>query len=191
MRSLKTFLAFLALSAGAIVSAHAADLSRAVLLVATKQLAGSGFEEAVIVAAPAPEGGHMGFILNRPTGVKLEAVFPEHLPSRQVVEPVYVGGPVLSNGIFAIARTAPEGDGLVVPIMPGLVAVFDAASLDRVIETTPNDARYFAGVMVWRPGELEGEVREGYWRVRPASVEAVLEGGNRSARSKKLPERRS
>jgi putative AlgH/UPF0301 family transcriptional regulator len=189
VKSLKTFLALLLLSVGAIATARAADVSRALMLVATDRLAGSSFEEAAIVAAPLVQGGHVGFIINRPTAVKLEALFPDHAPSRKVVEPIYIGGPVLSDGIFAIARRAPNGDGQVVQLMPGLVAVFDAAGLDRVIETTPNDARYFAGVMVWRPGELEAEIREGVWSVRPASVEAVL-GGNRPARSKKLPARR-
>ena len=183
MKSL-TFLALLVLSAAAIASGRATDVSRAVMLVATEQLAGSSFEEVTIVAAPLAEGGHVGFILNRPTAVKLEALFPEHVPSRKVVEPIYIGGPVLADGIFAVARKAPPGDGQVVQLMPGLVAVFDAAGLDRVIEMMPNDARYFAGVMVWRPGELEDEVRKGVWSVRPASVEAVL-GGNRAARSRK------
>jgi putative AlgH/UPF0301 family transcriptional regulator len=49
-----------------------------------------------------------------------------------------------------------------------------ASPPERSRQTTPNDARYFAGLMVWRPGELEEEIREGAWRVRPASVEAVL-----------------
>src|SRR5437868_13284048 len=30
-------------------------------------------------------------------------------------------------------------------LMPGLVAVLDAAGVDHVLETTPNDARYFVG----------------------------------------------
>jgi putative transcriptional regulator len=154
--------------------------------VATEQLAGSRFQEVVVVAAPLAEGGHVGFIINRPTDMRLEALFPEHAPSRKVVEPVYLGGPVFSDGIFAIARTAPHGEDHVVQLMPGLVAVFDAAGLDRVIEATPNDARYFAGLMAWPAGELEEEIREGVWSVRPASIEAVL-GDHPSARSKKLP----
>ena len=74
MKSLKTFLALLVLGAAAIASARAADGPRAVMLVATEQLAGSSFEEVTIVAAPLAEGGHVGFILNRPTAVKLEAL---------------------------------------------------------------------------------------------------------------------
>jgi hypothetical protein len=47
-------------------------------------------------------------------------------------------------------------------------------SVDRVIETTPNDARYFVGLMVWRPGELDEQIRAGTWAVRPADADTVL-----------------
>jgi putative AlgH/UPF0301 family transcriptional regulator len=174
MKSLKPFLALFLLLACATGAARAADLSQAVTLVATARLAGSGYDEAVLVAAPLPQGGHMGFIVNRPTSVKLESLFPEHAPSSKVLDPVYLGGPIFPEGIFAVTRKAPEGAAEVVQLMPGLVAVLDAASLDRVIETTPNDARYFAGLMIWRSGELDDEIRAGAWQVRPADVQTVL-----------------
>jgi putative transcriptional regulator len=144
------------------------------MLVATANLAGSGFDEAVLVAAPLPAGGHVGFIVNRPTSVKLASLFPEHAPSSKVLDPVYVGGPVFPEGVFAVTRRAPEGDENSIALMPGLVAVFGAASVDRVIETTPNDARYFVGLMVWRPGELDEQIRAGTWAVRPADADTVL-----------------
>ena len=37
-------------------------------------------------------------------------------------------------------------------MMSGLVLALDGATVDRVIETMRNDARYFAGLVVWRPG---------------------------------------
>ena len=37
--------------------------------------------------------------------------------------------------------------------------------MDRIIEKTPNDARYFAGFVGWRPGELAKEIEAGYWYV--------------------------
>lgn len=152
---------------------HAADLSQPVVLVATERLAGSGYHETVLVAAPLPAEGHFGFIVNRPTNVKLETAFPEHAPSRKVVDPLYLGGPVLAETMFAVARRAPDG-GHVIPLMPGLVAVFDGKTLLRVIDTTPNDARYFAGVMIWTEGELDDEIRAGKWEVRPPDVGAVF-----------------
>jgi putative AlgH/UPF0301 family transcriptional regulator len=58
--------------------------------------------------------------------------------------------------------------------MPGVVLVMDAEAIDRIIETTPNDARYFAGLIVWQPGELDDEVRAGAWEVNPADPSAVF-----------------
>jgi putative AlgH/UPF0301 family transcriptional regulator len=174
MKYLKLVLALVVLLAGAAGAARAADLSRAVMLAASEQLAGTPYEETILIAAPLPRGGHIGFIVNRPTEVKLAAIFPEHAPSHKVVDPVYVGGPVLAEAIFAVTREAPEGDAEVVALMPGLVAVIDGPGVDRVIETAPNDARYFAGLMLWGPGALEDEILEGYWNVRPASVPAVF-----------------
>jgi putative transcriptional regulator len=173
-RLLQCFGALLLLIVSATGAARAADLSQAVMLVATANLAGSGYEEAVLLAAPLPKGGHMGFIVNRPTSVKLASLFPEHAPSSKVIDPVYLGGPVLPESLFAVTRKAPEGDEDSIALMPGLVAVFSAASVDRIIETTPNDARYFVGLVVWRPGELDEQIRAGTWAARPADVDSVL-----------------
>jgi putative transcriptional regulator len=165
---------FLALLACAVGAANAAEESKPVMLVATDRLEGSGYGETVLIAAPVPSGEHIGFIINRPTAVKLGNLFPGHAPSRKVVDPVYFGGPMLPESLFAVARQAPEGGGQIVPLMPGLVLAIDGATVDRVIETMPNDARYFAGLVVWQPGELDEEIRAGAWEVRPADAGTVF-----------------
>ena len=162
------------LAAFPIGAARAADPSQAVILVASKSLDGSPFEQAVVIAAPVPELGYIGFIVNRPTTVKLETLFPDDASARNVNEPVYVGGPVLLRGVFALTRNAPDGAGTSLELMPGVVAVLDRATVDRIIETTPNGARYFVGLMRWEPAELEDQIREGLWEVRPADVQTAL-----------------
>ena len=177
VRSLKSFGAFLVLFAGLTGAAHAADLSEAVILVASDRLAGSIYEQTVILAAALPQGGYLGFIVNRPTHVKLETLFPQQPSTRNVADPVYAGGPVLSNAVFAVTRKAPDNNannGNFFSPIPGLVMVIDAATVDRIIETTPNDARYFVGLMFWAPDDLEDEIRNGAWEVRPADVDTVL-----------------
>ena len=47
--------------------AVAADLSHAVVLVASERLGGSPYAQTVVLTAPVPHGGHIGFVLNRPT----------------------------------------------------------------------------------------------------------------------------
>jgi putative transcriptional regulator len=154
--------------------ARGADLSRPVMLVATSRLAGSVYEQTVVVAAPLPEGGHIGFIINRPTNVKLETLFPDQAACHQVVDPVYVGGPRLPNSVFALTRKAPDEGGSTILFTPGLFAAVGGAAVDRVIETTPTSARFFVGAIIWMPDELDQEVVDGAWDVRAANVDAVF-----------------
>jgi putative transcriptional regulator len=173
-RVFKSLAVLVVLFAGMSSLAGAADLSRAVILVASDRLAGSPFEQTVILATPLPQGGHMGFVVNRPTGVKLESLLPGQESARNVVDQVYAGGPMLDSVVFAVTRKPPADDSKAVPLIPGLVAVMDGETVDHILETSPNDARYFVGLMVWSPGELDEQVGKGAWEVRPASVEAVL-----------------
>ena len=173
-RALRHLGAFLILVLCTMRAVNATETATPVVLIATDRLEGSGYRETVLFAAPLPGGHHLGFILNRPTPAKLGALFPGHAPSGKVVDPVYFGGPELRDSLFAVARRAPEGGGETIPLMPGLVLAVDSASVDRVIETMPNDARYFAGLVVWRPGELAEEIRAGAWEVRPADAGAVF-----------------
>jgi putative AlgH/UPF0301 family transcriptional regulator len=174
VRGLQLLGALLVLFVGVTGAARAVDLSQAVILVASERLKGSLYEQTVVLAAPLPQGGHMGFVVNRPTSVKLETLFPEQASTHNVVEPVYAGGPVLSRGVFAVTRKAPDNSDSVVPLMPGLVVAIDGETVDRIIETTPNDARYFVGLMIWAPDELDEQIDQGAWDVRPADVDTVL-----------------
>jgi putative transcriptional regulator len=173
-RFLRSLAGLVTLFASLTGAAHATDLSQAVILVASERLAGSPYEETVILAAPLPQGGHMGIVLNRPTGVKLETLFPEQESTHKVVDQVYAGGPMLTGALFAVTRKAPADEGTFVPLMPGLVAVINGPTVDHIIETTPNDARYFVGMMVWAPDALDREIQDGAWQVRKADVNAVM-----------------
>ena len=46
--------------------------------------------------------------------------------------------------------------------------------VDKVIEETPNDARYYVGYIVWRPGELRSEIDRKVWTVTNASPDIVF-----------------
>jgi putative transcriptional regulator len=155
-------------------TARAADLSEPAILVASENLSGSAFEQTVVIATPVRNGGYIGFIVNRPTTLKLEALFPDEPPAREVKEPVYIGGPVEPRAVFALTQSAPLGAAFALPLMPGLVAVLDVDSVNRIIERTPNAARYFVGCMLWQSGELEQEIEDNLWEVRPVDVRLVF-----------------
>ena len=70
------------------------------------------------------------------------------------------------------AENAP-GAGSVL-LMKNLYLAFRANTIDHVIETTPNEARYFVGYVGWRPGELRSEIDRGLWSVMNAEVDTIF-----------------
>jgi putative transcriptional regulator len=151
-----------------------AQAEDAMLLVAHPGFRDMEYRQTVLLAAPAPNGGHVGVILNRPTRRSLGSLFPEHEPSKKVVEPVFYGGPFSRGALVALVRAdhAP-GSGSVL-LMRNLYLAFRANTIDHVIETTPNEARYFVGYVGWRPGELKSEIDRGLWSVINAEVDTVF-----------------
>jgi putative transcriptional regulator len=151
----------------------------AILLVAHPAFRDVEYRQTVLLASPAPNGGHVGVIINRPTKRSLGSLFPEHEPSKKVVDPVYYGGPFSRGALVALVRAdQTPGSGSVL-LMRNLYMTFRANTIDHVIETTPNEARYFVGYVGWRPGELRGEIDRGLWSVLDADVDMVFRKGHR------------
>jgi putative transcriptional regulator len=146
----------------------------AMLLVAHPAFRDLEYRQTVLLAAPAPNGGHVGVILNRPTKRSLGSLFPEHEPSKKVLDPVYYGGPFSRGALVALVRSDDAPGGGSVLLMDHLYLAFRANTIDHVIETTPNEARYFVGYVGWRPGELKSEIERGLWSVMNADVQTIF-----------------
>src|SRR5260221_12070544 len=76
----------------------------ALILVAHPAFRDLEYRQTVLLAAPAPSGGHVGVVLNRPTKRPLGSLFPEHEPSKKVVDPVYYGGAFLREPVVPPVR---------------------------------------------------------------------------------------
>jgi putative transcriptional regulator len=155
-------------------AAWAQSQEDALLLVAHPGFRDVEYRQTVLLAAPAPNGGHVGVILNRPTKRSLGSLFPEHEPSKKVHDPVFYGGPFSRGALVALVRADRAPGSGSVPLMPHLYLAFRANTIDHVIETTPNEARYFVGYVGWRPGELKSEIDRGLWSVMDAHLETIF-----------------
>jgi len=163
-------LALLAACAPALASGE----EEALILVAHPAFRDLEYRQTVLIAAPAPNGGHVGVILNRPTRRTLGSLFPEHEPSKRVLDPVFYGGPFSRGALVALVRAdSAPGPGSVL-LMKNLYLAFRANTIDSVIEATPNEARYFVGYVGWRPGELKSELDRGIWSVTGAELDTVF-----------------
>src|SRR5205823_14042209 len=90
--------------AAAALAVPAAAQDEAMILVAHPAFRDLEYRQTVLIAAPAPNGGHVGVILNRPTKRSLGSLFPEHEPSKKVIDPVYYGGPFSRGALVALAK---------------------------------------------------------------------------------------
>ena len=157
-----------------IPAAAQAQQDDAIILVAHPAFRDMDYRQTVLLAAPAPNGGHVGVILNRPTRRSLGSLFPEHEPSKKVIDPVYYGGPFSRGALVALVRAdAAPGQGSVL-LMKNLYLAFRANTIDLVIENSPNEARFFVGYVGWRPGELKSEIDRGLWSVSGADLYTVF-----------------
>ena len=55
-----------------------------------------------------------------------------------------------------------------------LFIAVDAKTVDRIIEGDASHARFFAGLIAWRPGELQEELKRGLWYVQESDSDLVM-----------------
>ena len=171
---MKSVLALIATAVFWTLTAAAADISEPVILVAKRQLSDRFYGATILVARPIGNDQHIGFIVNRPTKITLGQLFPQHGPSQKVPDPVFVGGPINSESIFALVQAKKSPGGRSIPLAPELFAVFDGNVVDNVIENNASHARFVAGLVAWRTGELQDEIKRGAWFVLDADPSLVL-----------------
>jgi len=178
-RSLALVFALLLGVSGVVNARDTVNVSAPIILVAKPELRDQTYGSTILVVMPLGGDEHVGFIVNRPSTTSLGTVFPEHGPSQKVIDPVYLGGPAGSQMIFAMVQRPDSPGGKSLAVMPGLFVAFDAETVDRIIESEADRARYVAGLVAWRPGELSAEIEAGAWYVLapdPALVMRKPEG---------------
>lgn len=156
--------------------ARAADFeTEPVMLVAKPALqADQLYHSTILIVKPMGDDQHIGFIVNRPTPLTLGRLFPDDEPSQKVTEPVYLGGPVSTEVLFALVRRPESPNSRSMQITPDLYAVVDRVGVDEIIENESDHARFYAGLVLWQPGELRTELNRGFWYVLDADSDLVL-----------------
>lgn len=146
----------------------------AVLLVAAPGLRDPDYRQTVVIVVPIDNDRHLGVIINRPTRRSLASLFPEHEPSKKVLEPVYFGGPMSRSAVVALVHSDRHPGMGTISMLKDLFLAMTVNVVDRVIEQTPNQARYYVGYIVWRPGELRQELDRKLWYVGNPDADIVF-----------------
>jgi putative transcriptional regulator len=140
------------------------------LLISEPFLADSCFKRSVVLLSEHDKNGTLGFILNKPTDLKLnEAV--EDFPEFNV--PLYFGGPVDTETLFYIHTLGNKLEGSR-EIAAGVFWGGDYEKLKFFVDTKQikeNQIRFYAGYSGWEPKQLNDELKEQAWMLSEANLQ--------------------
>ena len=144
-----------------------------VFLIATPALTDPNFRRSVVLVTQTPDGGSLGFIVNRPGPRSLAQILPDNAVLKRYTEPLYLGGPVQAAGLFAVfrARKIPQG---ALRVLDDVSFALDPAVVEQVLHAPPGRVRFFNGYAGWAPGQLALELQRGGWLVLKADADTVF-----------------
>jgi putative transcriptional regulator len=137
---------------------------RGKLLVAGPVLKDPNFERTVVLITEHSEEGAMGLVLNRASTSSVAEAVPELDWIAGAGEPVFVGGPVVPDGVIVLAEWD-DPELAVVLVEPDLGFVPGDVDDTVAVAAAVRRARVYAGHAGWGPGQLEAELEEEAWIV--------------------------
>jgi len=139
---------------------------RGQLLVAAPVLSDPNFHRTVVLIAEHGDEGAMGLVLNRPTDTSVGDALPELSPIAGEEEPVFVGGPVSTGSVLAVAELDDPDD--------ASELLFGAVGFVQEPDIPVLRGRVFVGYAGWSAGQLESELEEESWLVLPAEPDDLF-----------------
>lgn len=140
-------------------------------LVATEQLDGTSFQQAVILITHHSERGATGLAINRPTDIPLKQLFPRIPQLRQRTDSLYLGGPVSTNAIFVLLHTEHPQQGM------HLIAdnIYFSTAQNAFRYPLGSRSRTYAGYTGWASGQLQYEIDRGDWLLIQTQPEIIFD----------------
>jgi putative transcriptional regulator len=146
---------------------------RGKLLISEPFLTDPYFGRSVVLLSEHNDDGTVGFILNKPTEVKLNQAVND-FPQFDV--PLYFGGPVQTDVLQYIHKLGNKIEGSR-EIIKGIYWGGDLEILKLLMDThqiDPSDIRFFVGYSGWDPKQLDSELKQKSWIVSGANKEITF-----------------
>jgi putative transcriptional regulator len=146
--------------------------SNTLFLIARPGMPDLNFRESVVLVTQDERSQATGVIINRPTDRSLAGLLPGER-FKSFTEPIFFGGPVALQGLFAVFR-ADSVPGEALTMLPGLYLALQPDTIDALLKRPPPKIRFFLGYSGWAPGQLRGELERGDWLIVEADVDTVF-----------------
>jgi putative transcriptional regulator len=167
-----------------------ATLSTPVLLLAMPQVLDPYFHRSVVLLVRHEDEGSLGFIVNRPTGIRVNEILKGMEVDWHGREDAvaHFGGPVqpnLGTVLFGppfrpqAAATDPDAAGdfegeATSEVLAGVSLTQHVGDLSRLAESPPERFRLFLGYAGWGSGQLIEEILRNDWLTAPARGDLIF-----------------
>jgi putative transcriptional regulator len=168
------------------MSVAGSDLTAPILLMAMPQVLDPYFHRSVVLLLHHEAEGSFGFIVNRPTGIKVSEILKGMDVGWQGTDEAvaFFGGPVQPQlgtvlfapvlpGIGAGGDPGSEED-TATEIIPGLALTQHIGDLSRLAEAPPEELRLLLGYAGWGEGQLMEEILRNDWLTAPATSDLIF-----------------
>lgn len=160
------------------------ELETPVLLLAMPQVLDPFFHRSVVLLIHHEDEGSLGFIVNRPTGIRVSEILsgleiPWHGDRSTLA---FFGGPVqpqLGTVLFRYEDAESEEDDEERPehqreVFPGTTMTQRIGDLEDLAEVPPKSFRFFLGYAGWGSGQLAQEILRNDWLTAPVRDDLVF-----------------
>jgi putative AlgH/UPF0301 family transcriptional regulator len=145
-------------------SKNAKDLGPGKLLVASRGLADPHFAKTVVLLIRYDAEGAFGLILNRRTDVPLSRVLEGLEVAKHLSDPVYLGGPVQAQAVFALLQSPAKVEGAQ-HIFGAVYMISTKTLFEQTISARPDPSGFhvYLGCAEWTKDQLPKEMEMGGW----------------------------
>ena len=160
------------------------ELTTPLLLMAMPQVLDPFFHKSVVLLLHHEAEGSFGFIVNRPTGIKISEILKGMEVGWQgsAEDVAFFGGPVQPQlGTVLFTPEVPlasgeedEDDETASEVIPGVALTQHIGDLSRLAEAPPDRFRLFLGYAGWGEGQLIEEILRNDWLTAPVSSELIF-----------------
>jgi putative transcriptional regulator len=133
------------------------------LLISEPFLPDPNFERTVVLLCEHNDDGSFGFVLNKPSILKVKEVLEDVLPLDSTV---YVGGPVQQDTLHFIHRNSTVENAVEIASNVNWGGDFETiVTMCDTSQIAGGDIRFFLGYSGWGPGQLNAELEQDSWIV--------------------------
>ena len=157
--------------------ADSEDLKTPILLLAMPQVLDPFFYKSVVLLLQHQQEGSQGFIVNRPTGVKIAEILEDlEIPwLGDEASLAFFGGPVQPQlGTLLFQDEEPASESTRFEVCPGVALTQHLGDLESLAGKPPESFRLLLGYAGWGDGQLVKEILRNDWITAPVTTDLLF-----------------